>query len=168
MNSREKFENFLESLKGNGQNALVESIKKGFRACFESEEIPVTTDTRLKTAMYKAGEKYKGLFSDPNYWKGVDELRDDLEAILPTMRTVKSQYDPEGLPNKWKRWVMLGAFKNPKGTTRICIADIMASGSGSVERPLDKYDITLVVTVLSPKNITDFDMRKSMEDFGWI
>jgi len=31
-----KFESFLESLKGNGQNALIESVKKGFQACFES------------------------------------------------------------------------------------------------------------------------------------
>ena len=37
MNERQKFENFLESLKGNGQDTLIESVKKGFQVCFENE-----------------------------------------------------------------------------------------------------------------------------------
>jgi len=36
MNNKQKFENFLESLKGKNQDALIESVKKGFRVCFES------------------------------------------------------------------------------------------------------------------------------------
>jgi len=36
MNKKEKFENFLESLKGNGQDKLIESIKKGYNTCMES------------------------------------------------------------------------------------------------------------------------------------
>jgi len=36
MNNKEKFENFLESLKGNGQDKLIESVKQGFRVCFEA------------------------------------------------------------------------------------------------------------------------------------
>jgi len=36
MNNKQKFENFLESLKGNGQDKLVESVKQGFQTCFES------------------------------------------------------------------------------------------------------------------------------------
>jgi hypothetical protein len=31
------FENFLDSLKGNGQDSLVEAARHGFRVCFESE-----------------------------------------------------------------------------------------------------------------------------------
>jgi len=38
MNNKEKFENFLESLKGNGQDVLIESVKQGFEVCFESSE----------------------------------------------------------------------------------------------------------------------------------
>jgi len=37
MNNKEKFENFLESLKGKGQDTLIESVKIGFQACFENE-----------------------------------------------------------------------------------------------------------------------------------
>jgi len=36
MNKIKKFETFLESLKGQGQDSLIESVKKGFKACFES------------------------------------------------------------------------------------------------------------------------------------
>jgi len=35
MNSKQKFENFLESLKKNDNKALIESVKKGFQVCFE-------------------------------------------------------------------------------------------------------------------------------------
>jgi len=35
MKNKQKFINFLESLKSNGQDALVESVKQGFKACFE-------------------------------------------------------------------------------------------------------------------------------------
>jgi len=38
MNNRQKFEGFLESLKGNGQDALIESVKQGFQVCFEDIE----------------------------------------------------------------------------------------------------------------------------------
>lgn len=37
MNNKEKFENFLESLKGHGHDVLIESVKKGFTVCYESE-----------------------------------------------------------------------------------------------------------------------------------
>ena len=35
MNNEQKFKNFLESLKGNGQDSLIESVKKGFQVCHE-------------------------------------------------------------------------------------------------------------------------------------
>jgi len=38
MNNIKKFEKFLESLKGKGQDTLIESVKQGFQACFENEE----------------------------------------------------------------------------------------------------------------------------------
>ena len=36
MKNKTKFETFLESLKGKGDDALIESIKAGFQACFET------------------------------------------------------------------------------------------------------------------------------------
>ena len=37
MKNKQKFEKFLESLKGKDQDALIESIKTGFKACLENE-----------------------------------------------------------------------------------------------------------------------------------
>jgi len=37
MNKKEKFEVFLESLKGQENDALIESVKAGFRACYEGK-----------------------------------------------------------------------------------------------------------------------------------
>jgi len=39
MNKKEKFESFLESLKGNGEDKLIESVKKGFQVCYENNPI---------------------------------------------------------------------------------------------------------------------------------
>jgi hypothetical protein len=35
MNKKQKFETFLESLKGKEQDNLIETVKKGFQSCFE-------------------------------------------------------------------------------------------------------------------------------------
>lgn len=42
MKNTKKFKNFLESLKGKGQDTLIESVKKGFNICFENENWTVS------------------------------------------------------------------------------------------------------------------------------
>jgi len=39
MDSKQKFQNFLESLKGKEQDNLIESVKKGFQVCFEGYNV---------------------------------------------------------------------------------------------------------------------------------
>jgi len=51
MNNIQKFENFLESLKGNGDDSLIESVKQGFQACFEDEEVEKTVAEKLKAGI---------------------------------------------------------------------------------------------------------------------
>ena len=56
MDSRQKFENFLESLKGEGQDTLIESVKEGFQACYEDNEpieIKVSDDGGSVSAVKK-------------------------------------------------------------------------------------------------------------------
>jgi len=168
MNKIKKFETFLESFKGKGQDTLIENVKKGFKACFESEneEIPVSTDTRIKSAMYKAGQKYNGRYKD-EYWTAIKGLEADLSAILPTMRVIEAKYDNERPPQS-KEWIMIGIFQTPKGIKRICWVRIMAGGAGSVDDPLGTYDVTAHVETVSPKTIQDFETRTAMENFGWI
>jgi hypothetical protein len=47
MNKKQKFEKFLEGLKGHNQDALIESVKKGFRVCYESDEAWFSGDAEL-------------------------------------------------------------------------------------------------------------------------
>jgi len=47
---KDKFIAFLESLKGKGHDALLESVKNGFTACYEN------TDTTTKYTCPKCGQ----------------------------------------------------------------------------------------------------------------
>ena len=47
MNKKQKFEIFLESLKGSGQDVLIESVKSGFQACFENEMEELSLEDKL-------------------------------------------------------------------------------------------------------------------------
>jgi len=38
MDKKEKFKGFLESLKGNGQDSLIEYVNQGFQVCFENNQ----------------------------------------------------------------------------------------------------------------------------------
>jgi len=77
-----KFENFLESLKGNGQDNLIESVKTGFRVCFEGQkakdgikELMEQFDSdKVIAALKKIGKK-KFL---ENTEKWLDKIRDYL------------------------------------------------------------------------------------------
>lgn len=51
MKNIKKFENFLESLKGKGQDALIESVKTGFRACLEASDYEHRLDAGKNLAL---------------------------------------------------------------------------------------------------------------------
>jgi len=79
MNKKEKFENFLESLKGNGQDNLIESLKKGFQVCMEANLNDMLGkikeewgEENLKNAIEKIGKK-KFLQSKEKYIKKIAE-----------------------------------------------------------------------------------------------
>ena len=55
MSNIKKFADFLESLKGNGQDALIESVKKGFRVCMESYELTPEDEEEWKNL---GGDRY--------------------------------------------------------------------------------------------------------------
>ncbi len=58
MNKNKKFESFLDGLKGRGNDALIENVKQGFKACFEAEYLPehlqTTEPLRLKDLLQQA------------------------------------------------------------------------------------------------------------------
>jgi len=56
MDNIQKFENFLESLKGKGQDTLIENVRQGFQACFEmAEDEPISAKVK-KEIRFKSGK----------------------------------------------------------------------------------------------------------------
>jgi hypothetical protein len=62
MNKKETFLVFLEILKGHGQDALIESVKKGFQIFYENEEKVITYKGKGITKTFPAG--YYRWYSD--------------------------------------------------------------------------------------------------------
>ena len=147
MKSYERFVNFLQLLRGNGDDVLIESIGEGFKVCFEGESLPVISDMKLKTLVYKISEKYtyNKMYTD-NSWFPVREMVDEINTAIPIFNMIKSEYDTNS-PHKSKRWIYEGDFRDPKGRTRRVMAVVTASGGGSVEDPLDRYDLNITLHI---------------------
>lgn len=57
MDNKQKFNKFLESLKGKGQDTLIESVKQGFQACFEmADESELKKAKTIKELTFKTGK----------------------------------------------------------------------------------------------------------------
>jgi len=103
MDSRQKFENFLESFnKGNEKNtALIESIKKGFRVCVESvyweankenEEITEYIDSAI--------EKHKISIDDRGYLLYLIDIGADSNEIKKIVNEIENENRFIGRINK--------------------------------------------------------------------
>ena len=77
MNSKQKFENFLESLKKNGNKALIESVKKGFRACLEYNEEYQASEPLSDPHEYQDNGQSSGSSHEDAYGAG-EEIGTDL------------------------------------------------------------------------------------------
>jgi len=131
----------------------------------QAEPLPVTTDAKLKSAFGHAADKYThGIHTGDTSWKPVHDLIKELQAVLPNFGLVDSSYDT-GWPNKYKKWTLVGAFQTPAGAMRAVWGQIKAHGAGSVEDPLERYDLTFVSDTLSPRNITGTKEREYLERF---
>jgi len=105
MNKKQKFETFLESLKGNGQDTLLESLKQGFHACYEGVERfefdknydyefnPVEEDDgrgpngRLDYVTFKAHVKLNEYFQKkyPDIMKQINDIRENYNIQDPQL-----------------------------------------------------------------------------------
>lgn len=88
-----------------------------------------------------------GIYSD-NAWEGVN-------AIWRKMKNAKINYElsepPKYTNNESgspisKRWNFTVKFKNAKGLDSILYGVIVASGAGTVEDPLSRYDVVAYVS----------------------
>ena len=102
MNSKQKFENFLESLKKNGNKALIESVKKGFRACVESYEF---NDEQVDD-----WDNYQSSHDDPG--PDIEDKYDQLEdwEVKDMIENAESPYHADEVDQEYGIAVILDRF----------------------------------------------------------
>jgi hypothetical protein len=127
-------------------------------------DLPLFEDSRLKTMLKRVIDPLtKGLFSE-EYWKPIKDIKAAIQKIIP-LQEIEATYAHEGNKPKSKHWVLVGPYKNNAGATRVCWVQISANGAGSIEDPLDKYDVTVQIEMLSPKSTTG-KVREYLTDLG--
>jgi hypothetical protein len=86
------------------------------------------------------------MYRDDN-WAAIYKIVGIMSAICDkynaTFNLTGSQYDPDGLPNKWKKWSFGIEFLNQRGNDDSLAGFITASGAGNQKDPLSLYDITV-------------------------
>jgi hypothetical protein len=95
----------------------------------------------------------QGMFSD-NSWEAINKIFKKLQELGIDVTVISAKYGghadvPSGMP-KFKEWQISIPFTNKNGKPTELIGQITAHGAGSVEQPLDRYDITAYV---SPRSV---------------
>lgn len=97
----------------------------------------------------------RGVFSD-NSWEAIHKIFDKLTEAGLEVNTIDAKYGGHadtgnGMP-KYKEWRISIPFTNNKGKAVALVGQITAHGAGSVDQPLDRYDVTAMVTPMMVKN----------------
>ena len=130
------------------------------------EQLPVFTDHVIKNKIYSIGRKFNSVYSD-QYWKAPTTIIKDIQQILSNVSVINTEYEKKQNPT-YKRWFLVGGYTTPTGTKRALWVMITASGTGSANNPLDKYDISVTVETLSPKNVHPSQGQEYLENIGVI
>jgi len=104
--------------------------------------------------LYKLTQRYtRGIYSDQS-WVGINRIFDvlrkegipftltDEEYIIPR-EYAPGPYHRQQMPTS-KTWTFEIPFTNQRGRPDTIYGTITAAGAGSVDDPLDKYDITAI------------------------
>ena len=87
----------------------------------------------------------KGFFSD-QAWQGVNQVWTALDNAGLDWNVTGSQYYPPGtVPPEGKIWKFEIRFTNKTGKPTVLYGTVTAAGAGSVQDPLERYDITAYV-----------------------
>jgi len=90
-------------------------------------------------------EQIKGFFSDDS-WQGVQQIWNAFNQAGLDWNIMGSDYCPNGNnPMGGKIWNIQINFTNNKGRLTTLHGTVTAAGAGTVEDPLDRYDITAYV-----------------------
>lgn len=88
----------------------------------------------------------RGFFHD-SYWKPIHACFKELERHGIDVVLASTEYfkNDKGVPSS-KVWRFTIEFENEKGRTTTLYGMITAAGAGSVDDPLDRYDVTMVIS----------------------
>lgn len=106
---------------------------------------------RLKTLLYKETKKctYNKLYKDTG-WNGPQCIWDTFNKLNLNWHLVKSDYkrirgnEKAAMPD-YKEWVFEILWDDAKGKQKKMGGTVTASGAGTVEDPLSKYDVNMVI-----------------------
>jgi len=133
--------------------------EEGGEGIFENEGQPtqhlingqsnVVAAKRVNNILHSVSQ---GIFSD-NSWEAITKIFNKLKEVGLDVEMTGAKYGghadtQHGLP-KWKEWGISIPFTNNKGRSMKLVGQITAHGAGSVEQPLDRYDITAYVSAVS-------------------
>jgi len=89
MNKKEKFEAFLENLKGNNQDELIETVKQGFQSCFEGYAMVYSS----------CGNCGKSFGFNPNYVPSIRDTSGVKQPICkPCIEWANVEREKRGIP----------------------------------------------------------------------
>ena len=93
----------------------------------------------------------KGIFSDES-WEAINKIFEKLNKLGLEVTVISAKYGGQndtsnGMP-KYKEWQISIPFTNKVGKPMELVGPITAHGAGSIEQPLDRYDITAYVSAI--------------------
>jgi len=96
-------------------------------------------------------ELSKGMFSDDS-WQAIHKIFEKLNQLGLEVNILSAKYggqqDTSNGMAKYKEWQISIPFTNKAGKPMELVGQITAHGAGSVEQPLDRYDITAYVSAI--------------------
>lgn len=98
------------------------------------------------TKNFKVYEKLRGFFNDES-WKPINDIIGDLHKAGIMLDIDKTEYYKDDVGNPaGKIWWCSIPFVNQNGRQDKLYVNITAAGAGSIDDPLDRYDVTFVIS----------------------
>lgn len=98
----------------------------------------------------------KGIFSD-NSWEAIHKIFEKLRELGLDVSILSAKYggqqDTSNNMPKYKEWQISIPFTNKAGKPMELVGPITAHGAGSIEQPLDRYDVTAYVSAIPARKV---------------